>query len=181
MVNLKNDPWFDEQAVINRIKNLWLQLLTCRYNQDLEPMKPYFSQALYQKELNALRNDQASGWKRYALRPAVLDGQLTVVSLNPGQETLNCELFTRFTPRVLKGDSDLLLSEGKETFFHESWLLARPGGTKTPKPGAAFSVNCPNCGSPFSMYKTAKCPMCRSLIIVPDFTWTVEEITGQIG
>ncbi len=118
---------------------------------------------------------------RYSERPAVLDGTLEQGPQESGRETLVCHLFTRLTPCIVRKDTDTVISQGRESFFHEDWILSRPAGTKTPRPGAPFSVNCPNCGSPFSLYKSAKCPMCKSLISVPDFTWTVEEITVRVG
>ena len=181
MIQIPNDPWFDEQAVISRVKNLWLQLLTCRSSWDPDPMKPYFSESLYRKELEELAQDQAAMRTRYSDRPAVLDAALTAVSGPSGQETLVCRLFTRLTPRVLRKDTGAVITEGRESFFQEDWTLTRPDHVKTPQPGAAFSVNCPNCGAPFSLYKSAKCPMCRSLIRVPDFTWTVEQISVRVG
>ena len=181
MIQLKNDPWFDEQAVVNRIKNLWLQLLTCRASWDMEPMKPYFAEGLFQKELDEIAQDRSAMRVRYSERPAVLDGSLTQGSSEPDQETLVCHLFTRFTPRLIQKDTDTILKEGKESFFHEDWVLSRPNTLKTPQPGKPFSVNCPNCGFPFSLYKSAKCPMCHSLIPIPDFTWTVEQISERVG
>ena len=183
MLQLKDDPWFDEQAVINRVKNLWLQLLTCRARWDLEPMQPYFSEKLYQKELKELAQDQAAMRMRYSGRPAVLEGTLTPVptTADSDQEMLLCRLFTRLIPREMRRDTEAVIREGKESFFHEDWILCRPKGVKTPQPGAPFSVNCPNCGAPFSLYKSAKCPMCHSLISVPDFTWTVDQITVRRG
>lgn len=181
MIQLRDDPWFDEQAVLNRVKNLWMQWLSCRYTWDMEPMKPYFSESLYQKEMDGIAQDQAAMRMRYAERPAVLDATLTLGPSAPDRETLVCRLYTRFTPRVIRKDTEAVIMEGKESFFHEEWILSRPSDAKTPKPGAAFSVNCPNCGAPFSLYKSAKCPMCHSLISVPDFTWTVEQISGRVG
>lgn len=181
MIRLPNDPWFDEQAVVNRIKNLWLQLLTCRRSWDLEPMKPYFSDSLYRQELEEIAQDRAALRMRYAGRPAVLEGSLSAGPVSSGRERLVCRLFTRYTPIIMQKDTEEVLREGRETFFHEDWALSRPAGIKTPQPGAPFAVNCPNCGSPFSLYKSAKCPMCRSLIPVPDFTWTVEQITRRNG
>jgi len=181
VITLRNDPYFDEQAVVNRVKNLWLQLMTCRFSWDMEPLKPYFSDTLCAKEMDALKQDQESMRMRYAERPAVLDGSLSLESTDGNTEILTCHLFTRFTPRVLQKDTGAVIMEGKESFFHENWTLVRPLGTKTPRPGSAFSVNCPNCGAPFSLYKSAKCPMCHSLIPVPDFTWTVDRISGQVG
>lgn len=176
MIMLRDDPWFDEQAILNRIKNLWMQLQLARSDWDLSPLKPYFSKGLYQKEEGDLGRDQAEMKARYAGRPAVIDARMTAEPETDGRTVISCELFTRLTPRILRQDTKQVLSEGRETFFHEKWILSRPVSEKTPQPGAAFSVNCPNCGAPFSLYKSAKCPMCRSLIVVPDFTWTVDRI-----
>lgn len=181
MLKLKDDPWFNEQAVINRVKNLWLQRLTCLCDWDLEPMKPYFSESQYQKELDLISQDRSAMRMSCFERPAVLDASLEEGPVSAGRQTLVCRLFTRFTPQAKQKGTGKLLVSGKEMFFHEDWLLSRPAETKTPAPGAAFSVNCPNCGAPFSLYKSAKCPMCHSLIPVPDFTWTVDSITGRAG
>ena len=66
MITLRNDPYFDEQAVVNRVKNLWLQLMTCRFSWDMEPLKPYFSDTLCAKEMDALKKDQESMMKMNA-------------------------------------------------------------------------------------------------------------------
>ena len=147
----------------------------------MDPMKPYFSEKLFQKELEEIAQDQAALRMRCSERPAVLDGTLSAGPASSGRETLVCHLLTRFTPRILRKDTGAVMMEGKESFFQEDWVLSRPDTVKTPQPGAPFSVSCPNCGAPFSLYKSAKCPMCRSLISVPEFTWTVEQISGKVG
>ncbi len=181
MVSMKEDRWFDEQAVLSRVKNLWMQLLTCRFSWDLEPVKPYFSESLYRAEEDTLRLDREADRARYYGRPAVLDGSLEEGMADGEREILICRLFTRYEPRILSRSTDRILRQDRESFFHQEWTLVRPAGTRTPQPGAAFSVNCPNCGAPFSLYKSAKCPMCKSLIPVPDFTWTVEQIRESEG
>ncbi len=179
MLRMEGDPWFEEKEVITRIKNLWIQLQSCRYQWDLEPLRPYFSMGLIQREEEALRKDQEAMRMRYAGRPAVLEGVLKREEDRQGQEVLLCGLHTRYIPREIARDTEKVVREGKETFFREVWVLVRPAGTKTPMPGAAFSVNCPGCGAPFSMYKSAKCPMCNALVRVPDFTWIVADIVAR--
>ncbi len=180
MIRIEGDPWFNEGEVLSRIKNLWMQLLSCRANWDPEPMEPYFSGELYARLTGDIGKDGEDGIKRQAGRPAVLDG--TLEKREGGEkDTLVCRLFTRYNPREVHFETGKVLKEGKETFFQEEWVLTRPAGVKTPVPGAPFSVNCPSCGAPFSMYKSAKCPMCGSAIRVPDFVWTVEDIIVKEG
>ena len=96
MVIMKEDRWFDGQAVLSRVKNLWMQLLTCRFSWDLEPMKPYFSEALYRTEEESLRLDREADRARYFGRPAVLDGSLEEGMADGEREILICWMFTRY-------------------------------------------------------------------------------------
>ncbi len=177
MIRIDGDPWFNEGEVLTRVKNLWMQLVSCRANWDPSPMEPYFSEALYGRLTEEIGKDQEALVKRQAGRPAVLDGTVELRESGGDEDVLVCRLFTRYNPKEVNAETGKVVKNGDETFFHEDWVLKRNAGEKTPVPGAPFSVNCPNCGAPFSMYKSAKCPMCESLIRVPDFVWTVDDIT----
>ena len=50
MIRIEQDPLFDEEAVCSRIQNLWMQLQAAHIEEDLLPLKLYFSTDLYQRE-----------------------------------------------------------------------------------------------------------------------------------
>ena len=174
---LPHDPLFDPQAVETRVQSLWLQLQFCREKRDLEPLKPYFTGALYAREENDLRQDVRSNRMRYSGQPAVISSALSYQGVSGGRETLVCSLLTRYNPQTLKWDSQKRTEGRQETFFREDWTLIRPAGAQTTQLNAVFTVHCPGCGAPLSLYKSAKCPMCGTLTKVPSFTWTVSDIT----
>ena len=175
-MTLPNDPYFDENAVVNRIKNLWMQYQLAHMTGDLEPLKPYFSSRLYSAEENILRDDQRADRKRYAIRPAILQSNLARGATEHGRETLICRMLTRTRPVEVRISSGKTVSGEEETFWREEWTMSRPAGALTPAEGSPVSVNCPGCGAPLSIYKSAKCPFCGSLVPVSDFNWTIERI-----
>ena len=176
MIQISGDPLFDEQAVLSRVQNLWMQLRLAQASENLEPLKVYFSSKLYGQEEHDLRQMQRISRVRQAVRPAILSSSLTYAGVADGRETLLCHLLTRYRPTELKKTSNATPIGGGEVFFRETWTLSRPQGTQTPRPGQAVSVHCETCGAALSLYKSAKCPFCGNLARVPDFTWTVEDI-----
>ncbi len=180
MIQFPSDPYFDETAVENRIKNLWMQLFAARASWDPEPLKPYFSARLYGREEAMLREDRKAGRVRQSYRPAILRRSISCSGEIRGREILVCRLFTRYRPLLVDKATGKILSGGQEKFFREDWTLSRPAGNRTPQPGAAITVNCPGCGYPLSLYKTAKCPFCGTLTRVPDFTWSVDDIAVRV-
>ena len=156
-----------------------MQLELARITGDLEPLKPYFSTHLYSVENNIMRDDQRANRLRHAIRPAILQSRLTYEGVNRNQEILVCHMLTRTRPVEIRRSSGKTVSGEEETFWREEWTLSRPAGTVTPVDGSPVSVNCPGCGAPLSLYKSAKCPFCGYLVPVPDFTWTIDRIERQ--
>ena len=172
-----NDPLFDATAVINRVKNLWMQLCLARTTGDLEPLKVYFSPRLYNAQENLIREDLRADRIHQAVRPAILQSSLTSGGTENGRELVNVHLMTRSRPTEIRRSNGKTVAGGAEAFRQETWTLSRPRDTKTPGENTAASVSCPGCGSPLALYKSAKCPFCGALVRVSDFTWTVDSIS----
>ena len=172
-----NDPLFDGTAVLNRIKNLWMQLCLAKISGDMEPLKPYFSPRLYEAEENLIREARKVDRIREDVRPAILQSSLSAGGSENGREKLVCHMLTRSRPLEIRQSSETTVAGGMEVFRRETWTLSRPLGTKTPGERSPVSVSCPGCGSPLALYKSAKCPFCGKLVPVSDFTWTVDSIT----
>jgi len=179
MIRIENDPLFDETAVSSRIQNLWMQLQAAHIEEDLAPLKLYFSADLYRREESQLRDAQRADRIRAAVRPAILNWNMSYEGENRGREILVCHLLTRSRPMETRKSSGTTVAGGQETFYREDWMLSRPRGTQTPREGTAVTVHCAGCGAAMSLYKSAVCPFCGKMVRVPDFTWTVEDITRK--
>ena len=177
MIQISGDSMFDEQAVLSRVQNLWMQLRLAWSSENLAPLKVYFSSSLYEKFENELRQVQRIDRIHQDVRPAILSSSLSYEGIRNGREILTCNMLTRYRPTEVKKQAGATPMGGQETFYRETWALGRPEGTLTPAPGHAFSVHCAQCGAALSLYKSAQCPFCGNLARVPDFTWTVENIS----
>lgn len=179
MIQLKQDPLFNEDAVAGRIQNLWMQYQAARTEEDLKPLWPYFTDELYAQEEAQIRDARLADRIRDAVRPAILNRSVSYEGVVQGREILTCHMLTRCRPRETDKKTGEA-ADGAETFYREDWTLSRPQGTLTPREGTAITVHCPGCGATMSMYKSAVCPFCKRMVRVPDFTWTVEKITRRI-
>ena len=179
MISLAHDPLFDEGAVISRVQNLWMQLQAAHIDENMERLRPYFSSSLYQREEAALRDAQRAGRIRQAVRPAILNCSMSYEGEDRGHEKLACRMLTRSRPFETRKSTGTVVAGGQETFYREVWTLSRPAGALTPKEGTAVTVHCPGCGGTMSLYKSAVCPFCGRLVPVPDFTWTVDDISRR--
>ncbi len=177
MITIAQDPLFDEAAVSSRIQNLWMQLQAAHIDEDLKPLKPYFSASLYQREEALIRDAQRAGRIRQAVRPAILNWTMSWEGVQQGREILVCHMLTRSRPLEVRKSTGTTVAGGQETFYRENWTLSRPQGTLTPDENTAVTVHCPGCGATMSLYKSAVCPFCGHMVRVPDFTWTVDDIT----
>ena len=177
MLNLP-DAYFDPHAAAERLCNLWFQVVTAHLTRDPEPLKPYFSEELYALLQRSLDGYRSRNVRYVALRPSVLQSEITYAGVRGGRQEAECALFTRLIPSEQADGSELNAYRGREVFSHEVWTLSRPRDAVTRKPGTAVSTHCEGCGAPLSLYKSAKCPFCGKLVAVPDFNWTVQSVTG---
>ena len=180
MLNLP-DPHFDAAAVSSRIINLWFQVINAHLTQDAEPLKPYFSPALYNRLEQSLDRFRLQGVIYSPIRPAVLQCNSISACVSGSQQKLTCTLLSRMIPQVLHDGSPLSTGNRNEVVSNEIWTLCRAADAVTPLPDQAVSVHCTKCGAPLSLYRSAKCPFCSNLVPVPDFNWTVEDIFGAIN
>ncbi len=180
MLNLP-DPNFDAAAVSARVINLWFQVINAHLTRDAEPLKPYFSPALYNRLEQSLDRLRIQGIIYSPIRPAVLQCDSISACVNESQQKLTCALLSRIIPQELRDGSTLSTGKRNEVFSNETWTLSRAADAVTPLPNQAVSVHCAKCGAPLSLYRSAKCPFCSNLVPVPDFNWTVEDISGAVN
>lgn len=56
--------------------------------------------------------------------------------------------------------------------------LIRPSGKTSGAEGDTHITNCPNCGAPLNINRTAKCPYCDSILTVDHESFVINHIKG---
>ncbi len=174
------DPGFDAAALTEKLSNLYVQMQNCWTARDIEPVRPFFTDALWSqmdRQLDLLRR---GGRTNYVERIAVLGVALRGYYQAGGEDHLVAEVRARIVDYTLEDQSGKLLSgdRGREKFMTYEWELTRPGGQTTAAGDGVRTVNCPNCGAPLSLNVSARCPYCGSLVELHEHDWAICAIRG---
>lgn len=174
------DPKFDATAFGEKLGNLYVQMQNCWQAKNIESVRPYFTDALYQqmdRQLDALRRN---GYTNYVERISVLGVNLRGFRQSDGEDHIIAELRTRIVDYTLNDKTGELVKgdKKKEKFLTYEWELTRASGRATGAAEEMTVVNCPNCGAPLSINATAKCPYCDSVVTVDAHDWAISAIRG---
>ena len=174
------DPKFDASAFGEKLGNLYVQMQNCWQAKNIESVRPYFTDALYQqmdRQLDALRRN---GYTNYVERISVLGVNLRGFRQSDGEDHIIAELRTRIVDYTLNDKTGELVKgdKKKDKFLTYEWELTRASGRTTGAAEEMTVVNCPNCGAPLSINATAKCPYCDSVVTVDAHDWAISAIRG---
>lgn len=174
------DGAFDGAALSEKLSNLYVQMQNAWTARDIEPVRPWFTDALWSQMDRQVQFLREKGRTNYVERIAVLGVDLRGFFQADGDDHLIAELRTRIVDYTLDDKTGKLVSgdQRREKFMTYEWELVRPTGTATRAEGEMTVINCPNCGAPVSMNQSAKCPYCGSVIELQAHDWALSAIRG---
>ena len=174
------DPNFSEEAMKEKIGNLYIRMQDCWQNKKWEEMRTSMTDALFNQmgsQLAALiRNKQTN----YVERIAVLGVDLTGFGQDEKNDIITALVRTRIVDYTVSDETGAVVSGSKtaEKFLTYEWTLVRTKGTKTVKADANETAHCPNCGAPLDLNHTAKCEYCGAIITAAEYDWVISAIKG---
>ena len=176
----KLDPNFSAGDMREKLSNIYVQMQNGCTARNVEALRPYFTDALYQQFDRQIKALIANRQINCVERISVLDVNLRGFFQEGGDDHLVAELKTRITDYTVKEDTGAVVSGSRtaEKFMTYEWDLSRPTGTVTEQAGAVTERHCPNCGAPLSVNESAKCPYCDSVITFRDHDWTIYAVKG---
>ena len=179
------DPFFDASALSAQISNLYVQLQNCITAKDLGPVRPYLAPALFEQFDRQLAEQyRQQGKTKHIDRVAVLGVTLNGWRVSGDNDELVAALNTRITTYVTDdaGGNIVQGSSTAEVFMKYEGLLMRATGEKTvDHSGETVSINCPFCGAPLDINKSAKCEYCDSVVAADLAGWVVKSIRTTTG
>ena len=174
------DPRFSQADLREKLSNVYVQMQNGCTARNIEALRPYFTDALYQQFDRQIKNLIAARRINYVERISVLDVNLRGFFQEGGEDHLVAELKTRITDYTVDETTGKVVSGSStaEKFMTYEWDLSRPTGTLTQQAGEATVRHCPNCGAPLSVNESAKCPYCDMVITFKDHDWTIYAVKG---
>ena len=176
----KLDPNFSESDMREKLSNIYVQMQNGCTARNIESLRPYFTDALYQQFDRQIKSLVASHRINRVDRIAVLDVTLRGWFQEGGDDHLVAALKTRITDYIVDEETGKVVSgsDTAEKFMTYEWDLSRPTGTVTEAAGAVTERHCPNCGAPLSVNESAKCPYCDTVLTFKDHDWTIYAVKG---
>lgn len=176
----RSDPLFSEEALTEKISNLYVQMQNCCTEKNLEPLRPYFTDTLYSQFDRQVEILRKAGQTNRIERISVLDVDLLGFTSDDSNDTVYARLKTRIVDYIVDDRTGAVVSGNKtaEKFMEYEWALIRSKGTLTQANDEQKVINCPNCGAPVNINHSAKCEYCDSVITLPDFDWAISSVKG---
>ena len=179
------DPNFSEEAIKEKIANLYVQMQDAWQNKKFESMRPHMTDTLYNqfnRQLDELINSDCTN---FIERIAVLNVSLTGWKTNEVNDSIVAIVNTRIIDYTVNDKTGKIISGSKsaEKFMTYEWTLIRSKGMTSPTSSNGLSdgtesIHCPSCGAPVEINQSAKCPYCDSIITARDFDWSISSIRG---
>jgi len=170
----RQDPHFDVSDLQARLSNLTIQLLYGRCDGNMEPLRPYFTPALYDALAGKARQYIDKGQRLNIVRPCVLRCEALGYRLAGDELRILFRVQTRMVRYVTNARRDIVQgSRSKEIFELKTWELSRPAGIRTEADPALDDTPCPSCGAPVNTYASAVCPRCGTAVRVERYEWTI--------
>ena len=178
---LKLDPDFSATGVQEHMANLYVQMQDCWHNKNIEPVRPWLTDAFYNQMEGLLAPMRSKRETDYIERIAVLEASLKGYYQAGGMDFLVAAIRTRITVYTLDDRTGRVVSgsRNREKFMEYEWELTRRSGERTDRAkGGVKAVYCPHCGAPLDINASARCSYCGGTVIASSKNWAVCRIRG---
>ncbi|WP_026835428.1 TIM44-like domain-containing protein [Eubacterium xylanophilum] len=174
------DPEFDEAEFRERWSNLYIQMQDCWRDKDIEPVKPYFTDAFFNQCDRQVQSMKQQGVTNYVERIAVLEVAPLGFYQTSDMDHIVVRVNTRIVDYTLDDATGNLVSGDRsaEKFMVYEWDVCRKTGITTSQSEGVKSLNCPHCGAAININQTAKCPYCDSIVTIDNEDWALDSIKG---
>lgn len=175
------DPAFDQQAFTEKLSNLYVKMQNGWMDKDIEPLRPYFTDALFTQMERQLNAYKTKGHTNYVERIAVLSVTPRGFKQSGGEDHIYVELQARIVDYTLEDATGQLISgdKNREKFMTYEWDVSRASGETTQEEtGEEQRIICPACGAPLDINASARCPYCDTVITRQQKDWALCAIKG---
>ncbi len=179
------DPAFELQPMLDKTKWLFLELQKAWFLRDMTPVRPFLSDATFQRFGVQLQLMNAQGVRDAITDFEVLDLQLIGLEQSQWFDSIHVRVHARMRDTDVPASfSDAQATEAARKVpseaFTEVWTFVRKPGAQTRIGADLFQGKCPNCGAPFKGGATNSCEFCGAVVNSGNYDWTLSEITQGI-
>jgi tellurite resistance protein len=174
-----DDASFDQAAFTARIESAFKKAQAAWCAQDLEPLRAFVSDGVFERFSLQIAEQRAAGWRQGMDGSRVERVSVQHVELGRSFETLTARIAFEADIHRLELASGKRISGSSlpRRHFEECWSFVRRRGAKTRGGAGLIEGMCPNCGATLALNQSAKCASCGALVRSGEFDWVLAEIT----
>jgi len=179
------DPQFELQAVLGKVRQLFPTLQEAWFKRELTPIRPFLSDATYQRfhvQLQLMASQD--------VRDAIAEVRLLEVQLIGLQQSqwfdsihvrVRAEMRDTDVPASFSDEKALAAAQSApREAFTEVWTFVRKPGAQTRVGQDLYQGKCPHCGAPYKGGATNVCEYCGAVVNSGNYDWTLSEITQGV-
>ncbi|MCP3142211.1 TIM44-like domain-containing protein [Pyxidicoccus xibeiensis] len=179
------DPAFELQPVLDKTRWLFLELQKTWFRRDMTPVRPFLSDATWQRFNVQLQLLSAQGVRDAITDVEVMDIQLIGLDQSQWFDSIHVRVQARMRDTDVPSSftdaqaTDAAKKAPSESFT-EVWTFVRKPGAQTRLGADLFQGKCPNCGAPFAGGAANTCEYCGAVVNSGNYDWTLSEITQGV-
>jgi predicted lipid-binding transport protein (Tim44 family) len=179
------DPNFELQTVLDKVRKLFPALQEAWFKRELTPIRPFLSDATYQRFNVQLQLMSSQGVRDAIADVRLLGVQLIGVQQSPWFDSIHVRVRAEMRDTdvpVSASDAQALAAARKVApeAFTEVWTFVRKPGAQTRIGQDLYQGKCPNCGAPYKGGATNVCEYCGAVVNSGNYDWTLSEITQGV-
>lgn len=179
------DPQFELENVLGKVRQLFPALQEAWFKRELSPIRPFLSDATYQRFTVQLQLMADQGIRDAISDVRLLDLQLLGIEQSEWFDSIHvrvrAEMRDTDVPASFSDEKALAAARGAPVeSFTEVWTFVRKPGAQTRVGQDLYQGKCPHCGAPYKGGATNVCEYCNAVVNSGNYDWTLSEITQGI-
>lgn len=171
---IREDSSFSEAKFKAKVDNVFIQLYAAVMKQDLQKVKHFLSEEVYEKYSNKIK--QLADANELQIYDELNVSGTTIQSIEEFEDRyeINVNLLTKYLDYKITKSTRKYISGDREV-RKEKYVSLKFSKIKNAKElGAARK--CTGCGANVDLNKSGVCEYCGSVYILRDYDWVLEEI-----
>ena len=174
------DPAFDINILLKRVENGFLKLQEAWSNQDLRPIRPFVSDAVYTRFSTQIAQQKEEGWRNVMENVRIKNSIVASAQSDKWFDTIHIRFEAEASDyRISLIDRKIINGTKKVAPFVEYWSFLRRPGVHTSQSPGLWEGNCPRCGAQLKISAMSRCEFCQSIINSGEYDWVLAEITQE--
>ncbi len=174
------DPNFSSADMEAKISNIFIRLQSAWMKKDLSDVRTCLTDEFFAQTDRQLDSYRVQKTTNVVERIAVLGVSLTGWDQNDKNDILVARVSARMADYVISDTTGEIVRGSKtaDKFMEYEWTLVRTKGKITGTDDHNERIDCPYCGAPLDINRTAKCEYCGNIVSTNDYDWCLASIKG---